>query len=78
MQNQPSTPTQTTSTSSAFSRMVARLIDRLAKDNTPEHPGVIMDYGARGIDDGEYGDPHIDTRPDFVKEDEKGWTSLKP
>ena len=57
--------------------MVARLLDRLTKDALPEHPGVIMDYGARGVDDGAgYGDPHVDTRPDFVKADEVGWERL--
>ena len=36
---------------------------------------------APAVDDGgEYGDPHaeIDDRPDFVKEDERGWVRLWP
>lgn len=52
---------------------------KLDKENEPKHPGVIMDYGARGVDDGAgYGDPMIDDRtPDFVKRDNEGWQVLK-
>lgn len=28
------------------------------------------------IDDGKYGDPMRDPRPDFVKQEEAGWVSL--
>lgn len=49
---------------------------KIERENEPKHPGVIMRYEARGVDDGDYGDPHVDTRPDWIKEDEKGWRRL--
>ncbi len=36
-----------------------------------------ISYDERGLDDrGGYGDPHEDTRPDFVKADDEGWRKL--
>lgn len=36
-----------------------------------------MTHGVEvGIDDGGYGDPHEDTRPEFMREDEDGWHLL--
>lgn len=54
---------------------IKRLAERL-QDEAPEMPGGFNEYGG-GVDDGGgYGDPHADDKPDFVKEDERGWTKL--
>ena len=42
---------------------------------TPHAPGVLIRAENSAIDDGDYGDPHIDKRPDFVKKDDEGWQS---
>lgn len=60
------------------------LIERLKKlldqqaEAAPEHLGLVS-YEApdNPLDGGGYGDPHQDTRPDFVQEDDKGWMKLK-
>lgn len=45
---------------------------------TDDIVGQMLDYyGEDGLDDaGGYGDPHRDTTPEFVKEDEAGWLRL--
>ncbi len=58
--------------------------DRILKRFTdPTNPDLlnfvsgVNDAGDVGaIDDGTYGDPLRDTRPDFVIADEKGWVKL--
>lgn len=57
--------------------IIKRLTQRMEAENEPKHPGVITNYEARQYDDGEYGDPMIDTRPDFVRRDDEGWARLK-
>lgn len=77
MQQKQSTQPVTTKPT-PFQRLVAAIAARIERENEPQHPGVIVDYSGRGIDDGGgYGDPMIDTRPSFIIEDEKGWERLK-
>lgn len=55
-------------------------IERLKKQFTgelEEFPSSISDdRSVPSIDDGAYGDPLRDPRPEFVKEESKGWESL--
>lgn len=60
-----------------FQLMIERLIARIEADKEPKHPGVIMDAGEREYDAGGYGDPHVDTRPEWIRRDEEGWVRLK-
>lgn len=58
--------------------IIKRLTKHIEADGETKHPGVIMSYDARGVDDlGGYGDPMIDDRPDFIKRDEEGWVRLR-
>jgi hypothetical protein len=41
-----------------------------------EYVSGIHSDAADSIDDRAYGDPLADTRPDFVREDERGWRQL--
>lgn len=80
MQPKPNTQPPTTSAlkQTPFQRMVARIAAALEKDNEPKHPGVMMPANDVHVDDaGGYGNVDEDTRPEFVKEDERGWTRLK-
>lgn len=66
--------------SSRSKSLIARLLkalDQQAKE-APEHLGL-MSYTASDnpIDAGGYGNPHEDTRPAFVKEDDIGWLRSK-
>lgn len=54
--------------------LIKRLLARLHPDEM-DAPGFVFSE-TRGIDDGSYGDPLRDERPDFIKDDEHGWTSL--
>ena len=56
------------------SEAIRRLTQRL-QDEAPDMPGAIVNYGG-GIDDGDYGDPHTDDTPDWIKQDTDGWTKL--
>lgn len=38
-----------------------------------QHPGFVFDNDSGAIDDGRYGDPLRDERPDFIKADTAGW-----
>jgi hypothetical protein len=72
----PNTPPATTKT--PFQRFVDRLVKRIETEGEPQHPGVIMNYEARGVDDGAgYSDPMIDDRPEWLKREDEGWTVLK-
>lgn len=69
---------QATTKPTLIERIIKRLTQRIEADNEPKHPGIIMSYERGGVDDGAgYGDPMVDDRPDFIKEDERGWTVLK-
>ncbi len=56
---------------------VKRILSKFTKPDAPELLNFVSGvndtsaYGA--IDDGSYGDPLRDTRPDFVKRDDAGW-----
>lgn len=54
-----------------------RLKEWLTRTEMDEKAFVIPTsrYGGE-IHDGDYGDPHRDTRPDFVKQDSEGWRKL--
>lgn len=44
---------------------------------TTETAGQFAGVPLPAIDDGsEYGDPHVDDRPQFLIDDERGWTRL--
>lgn len=69
---------QATTKPTVIERIIKRLTARIEADNEPKHPGVIMSYERGVIDDGAgYGDPMIDTRPEWIRRDEEGWTPLK-
>lgn len=62
-------------------RLVSRILKRLEADSAdPRYVGGFAFQDDAGIDDGGgYGDPMIDeNKPDFVREDERGWIPLKP
>jgi hypothetical protein len=49
-----------------------RLIARL--EALPDEARAVWGMAQGSIDDGGgYGDPHEDTRPDFIRQDEDGW-----
>lgn len=53
------------------------LLDAWRKADALDAPGMVQQgRNPRAIDAGEYGDPHQDTRPDFVRQDTDGWVSL--
>jgi len=56
-------------------RLIAALTRRLKAENAGEHHAGMFAYSDDTSieDDGGYGDPHEDTRPDFVKQDDQGW-----
>lgn len=59
---------------------LTRFLDKWRKQFPHEDEkafGVVIRSRDDGIYDGEYGDPMEDTRPQFVKDDEVGWTRLK-
>lgn len=68
---------QATTKPTLVERIIKRLTQRIEADGEPKHPGVIMSYDAKEYDYGGYSDPMIDDRPDFIKEDERGWQVLK-
>lgn len=64
-------------TNTRLLQLIKRLIDGMGADERTVAPGVLLTGERGGIDDGDYGDPTaVDDRPDFVKADEEGWTSL--
>lgn len=57
-------------------RLMAQLTDAERTGATP--PGfTFTGHDPAAIDDGEYGDPARSTRPDWMKEQERGWEPLK-
>lgn len=58
---------------------IERIVKAFTQDDAPELREFISGLQpAEGgaIDDGAYGDPLRDPRPDFIKEEEQGWDSL--
>ena len=52
----------------SFRRLLARL------ESLPEEARAAWGMARSSIDDGGgYGDPHEDTRPDFIRQDEDEW-----
>lgn len=60
--------------------IIQALIDRL-KRAVPDLPEAFYGFtsGPSGgdVDDGDYGDVTRDTRPEFVREDTRGWVSIQ-
>lgn len=57
---------------------IDRLLGQLSDEERAGHgAGFVFPAPGPTIDDGTYGDPDQDTRPEFVKEAERGWTSLR-
>lgn len=52
---------------------IKRLLDRMSDEERRDAPGFVFIAPSASIDDGAYGDPLTDTRPDFIREDERGW-----
>ena len=52
---------------------LARRLKRYYPDPVNHLPAVVFDTQAGTIDDGNYGDPTVDTRPDWLKADLDGW-----
>lgn len=59
-----------------LAELINRLVARMGEDERRGAPGVYQTFEAGGIDDGDYGDPERDTRPEIVREDSAGWQSL--
>lgn len=53
-----------------------RLLGQIEQRGDMEAPGVVFRNDRTWIDSGQYGDPHADNTPDFVKRDDDGWVKL--
>lgn len=64
-----------TSRQAIIKQRIARLLKRLADEGAGDrHAGTFAYTQGAPIDDvGGYGDPHVDDRPDFVKEDDRNF-----
>ena len=61
---------QMTALAARIERLIARIREQSGGDVAPSH---IVEAGGGIEDGGQYGDPHRDMRPDFLKEAEGGW-----
>jgi len=57
-------------------RVISRLIAVIEQRGDMDMPGVLWRNHRRWIDSGNYGDPHENNDPDFVKRDDEGWKKL--
>lgn len=55
--------------------LIDAILARMSNDERQHMPGVVFTDDAQRIDDGDYGGIR-DTRPDWTREDERGWISL--
>jgi hypothetical protein len=70
-----------TTSATSLKRHISRILKAFTKPDTPELLGFVSgvnDYSEQGsIDDGSYGDPLRDERPDFVQKDRAGWHEFR-
>jgi hypothetical protein len=63
-----------------FKARISAILKRFTDPTNPDLLNFVSGVNDAGdvgaIDDGTYGDPLRDTRPDFVKRDEDGWEKI--
>jgi hypothetical protein len=61
-----------------MSRSLRELIQKLETESKLHPGGFAYQDLENTIEDGDYGDPEWDERPEFVQQDDAGWIRLKP
>lgn len=62
-----------TALAARIERLIERIREQSGGDVAPSH---IVEAGGGIEDGGQYGDPHRDTRPEFVKEADAGYVPI--
>ena len=65
-------------TQGRLAEIIKLLMMRMGDDERLQAPGVVISGAGGAIDDGNYGDPARDDRPEMVRADNEGWVNLQP